>query len=183
MQPHVPAASGDVATRDVPTASPYGPTERPDGAPVPPPGPGRSHGARLRRWAVLLLVADLVVLFVAHLRPLTVPWVPDANFEPLATLLPVGDSWRTVFRWGSEWLWFAPLGALQPLVRGVRPGARWSAGAVRVLGWSLVASVCLELAQSQVTGRTFNVDDIVLALLAALLGYLAATPLLRRLAR
>lgn len=82
-----------------------------------------------RAVGVTLLVAHLLFVGWLTLRPLDVPWITAANFEPLAGIradLALGPA-EAARRIGGALLLLAPLGVLLPMAGGGSsspPGSR-----------------------------------------------------------
>ncbi|MER7394575.1 VanZ family protein [Streptomyces sp. NPDC000151] len=135
------------------------------GAPLPPPV----------RALVMLLAFAVMVAFGAVLARLTLQ--PSAASEALThTNLRPGDSLRdylaqpafvdTVKQLGGNILLGVPFGLLLPVVA---PRAR---GLLRVVVVTALVMLLVELVQGAlVTGRAFDIDDVILNTTGALLGY------------
>ncbi|MER7177326.1 VanZ family protein [Streptomyces mesophilus] len=145
------------------------PRERPDAPPrAPVPWP-------LRALAMLLACAAMVAFGVVLAR-LTLQ--PSSASVPLThTNLRPGDSIRdylaqpafrdTVKQLGGNIVLGVPFGVLLPVIL---PKAR---GVLRVLAATTVVMLCVEVVQGLViTGRAFDIDDVLLNTGGALLGYL-----------
>ncbi|MDH6228694.1 glycopeptide antibiotics resistance protein [Streptomyces sp. MJP52] len=129
----------------------------------------------LRALAVLAGFA-LLVGFSVLLARLTLNPSP-ASAELTHSNLRPGDSLRTYFtayeplqalkQVGGNVLLGVPFGVLVPVVA---PAAR---GMLRVLALTAVVMLCVELVQgSLVTGRAFDIDDVIMNTTGALLGHL-----------
>jgi glycopeptide antibiotics resistance protein len=129
----------------------------------------------LRALAVLAGFA-LLVGFSVLLAKLTLNPSPASEALTHSNLRP-GDSLRTYFttyepmqalkQVGGNVLLGVPFGVLVPVVA---PAAR---GMLRVLALTAVVMLCVELVQgSLVTGRAFDIDDVIMNTTGALIGYL-----------
>ncbi|SDJ54220.1 VanZ family protein [Streptomyces indicus] len=153
--------------------------------------PARPSAAPTRRpvpWPVralaMLLALAAMVAFGVVLARLTLQ--PSSASVPLThTNLRPGESIRdylaqpafrdTVKQLGGNILLGVPFGVLLPVVA---PGAR---GILRVFAVTAFVMLCVEVVQGAViTGRAFDIDDVLLNTTGALLGYLLVG---RRLAR
>ncbi|MET8679814.1 VanZ family protein [Streptomyces sp. NPDC004647] len=142
---------------------------------APPAPPAPQIPAVLRVLAMLVAFAAMVA-FAVVLAKLTL--VPSAASEPLThSNLTPGDSIRnyvsqpafrdTVKQIGGNILLGVPFGLLLPVLV---PRAR---GLLRVGAATALVMVLVELTQGAlVTGRAFDIDDVLLNTLGALLGYL-----------
>ncbi|MGV9267233.1 VanZ family protein [Kitasatospora sp. NPDC003701] len=155
-----------------------------------PPGQGaplrerRSWAATLGRWLALLVAFLMMVAFAVVLARVTLVAVPGAVGRVHSNVRP-GDSLRhyllhattvdAIRQVGGNVLLGAPFGLLLPVLW---PRAR---GLFRVLIRTAAVMLLVELVQGAlVTGRAFDIDDVVLNTTGALLGYLLVG---RRLAR
>ncbi|MGW1792334.1 VanZ family protein [Streptomyces tubercidicus] len=145
-------------------------------------GPGTTAVPRMRVTGLLILVAHLLAVGWLTLRPRTVPWVPAANLQPLATIraeLVHGVSWDAVQHLGSSMLLLAPLGVLLPLSAGrlnVSPLVSWT----RTVFAAAMISLAIELLQSGVPGRVPDIDSVLLSSLGVAVVHLAVVPGARR---
>ncbi|MFJ4523344.1 VanZ family protein [Streptomyces sp. NPDC088810] len=144
--------------------------------PSPPPGPPRhALPLPLRLLAVLvafaLMVAFAVVLARITLQPspASVP-LTHSNLHPGRSLrayleqAPLRDALKQV---GGNVLLGVPFGVLVPVLA---PRAR---GAARVTALTALVMLMVELVQGAlVTGRAFDIDDVILNTAGALLGWL-----------
>ncbi|WP_187283344.1 VanZ family protein [Streptomyces sp. t39] len=140
-----------------------------------PPGDAAPAGPWFRAAAVLLAFAGTVA-FSLVLARLTLE--PSAASEHLThSNLQPGDSIRaylsqpalkdTVKQLGGNIALGVPFGVLLPVLA---PRAR---GLVRVAVLTALVMVCVELVQgSVITGRAFDIDDVILNTSGALIGYL-----------
>lgn len=139
------------------------------------PGAGPPLSGWARAMAMLLAFAGTVV-FAVLLARLTLE--PSAASEPLThSNLRPGDSIRdylgqpafrdTVKQIGGNIVLGLPFGMLLPVLV---PRAR---GLIRVIAVTAVVMLLVELAQGLlVTGRAFDIDDVLLNTTGAVLGYL-----------
>ncbi|MFF7410895.1 VanZ family protein [Streptomyces lydicus] len=141
-------------------------------------GPGSTAAPRMRVTGLLLLVAHLLIVSWLTLRPRTVPWVPAANLEPLATIraeLAHGLSWDAVQHLGSSVLLLAPLGVLLPLSAG-RLNVSPLVSLTRTVFAGAMIALAIELLQSGVPGRVPDIDSVLLGALGVALVHLAVVP-------
>ncbi|MFD8593248.1 VanZ family protein [Streptomyces sp. NPDC059637] len=145
------------------------------------PGAGaRSAFPAARAAGVVLTVAWLALVGWLRLRPVDVPWVYGANFDPLATIrrdLALGPA-RAVRSFASGLALLAPLGFLLPLAGG-RARASAVASFVRTLlaGWMI--AFALACAQTWVPGRVFDIDQLMLNTAGIVVAHLAVVPAVR----
>ncbi|WP_167538030.1 VanZ family protein [Streptomyces caniferus] len=147
-----------------------------------PHGPGTTAAPRMRVTGLLLLVAHLSTVGWLTLRPRTVPWVPAANLEPLATIraeLAHGPSWEVVQHLGGSILLLAPLGVLLPLSAG-RLNVSPLVSLTRTAFAGAMIALAIELLQSGVPGRVPDVDSVLLGTLGVAVVHLAVVPRARR---
>jgi hypothetical protein len=143
-------------------------------------GSGDRAFLRLRATGLLLLVAHLLIVGWLTLRPLSVPWVAAANLRPLATVraeLALG-TWHAAHSLGPSLLLLAPLGVLLPVVTGRLTGS-WLASLAHTVFTAGVVSLAIELLQTDVPGRTLDVDSLLLNTAGVGVTYLLLTPPLR----
>ncbi|MEE4423594.1 VanZ family protein [Streptomyces bugieae] len=132
----------------------------------------------MRVTGLLLLVAHLLVVGWLTLRPRTVPWVPAANLEPLATIraeLAHGASWEAVQHLGGSVLLLAPLGVLLPLSAG-RLNVSPLVSFTRTVFAGAMIALAIELLQSGIPGRVPDVDSVLLSTLGVAVVHLAVVP-------
>ncbi|MFJ8042393.1 VanZ family protein [Kitasatospora sp. NPDC096147] len=189
-QPTAPArVAPDLAP---PTAEPtpiMPPTAPLDGPPGPadPAGHRRSWTAVAARWLVLTAAFLASVAFAAALARVTLVPVPGAVGQVHSNLRP-GDSLHHYLtrattldaarQVGGNVLLGVPFGLLLPVLW---PKAR---GAFRVLVRTAAVMLLVELVQGAlITGRAFDVDDVLLNTTGALLGYLLLGRRLTRVVR
>ncbi|MFI0712020.1 VanZ family protein [Streptomyces inhibens] len=132
----------------------------------------------MRVTGLLLLVAHLLTVGWLTLRPRTVPWVPAANLEPLATIraeLARDLSWEVVQHLGGPVLLLAPLGVLLPLSAG-RLNVSPLVSLTRTVFAGAMIALAIELLQSGVPGRVPDVDSVLLNTLGVALVHLAVVP-------
>lgn len=133
---------------------------------------------RMRVTGLLLLVAHLSIVGWLTLRPRTVPWVPAANLEPLATIqaeLARGPSWDVIQHLGGSVLLLAPLGALLPLSAG-RLNVSPLVSLTRTAFAGAMIALAIELLQTGVPGRVPDVDSVLLGTLGVAVVHLAVVP-------
>lgn len=126
-------------------------------------GSGGQAVIRFRAAGVSLLLAHLLLVGWLTLRPLDVPWMTAANFQPFAgikadlSLGPVGAI-RCI---GKELLLLAPLGVLLPMAGGRLLVSPWSSLARTVAAGALI-SLAIEMGQTGVPGQVVDVDSLIL---------------------
>ncbi|MFC8454037.1 VanZ family protein [Kitasatospora sp. NPDC057223] len=141
-----------------------------------PRAPGRSWGAAVVRVLALLLAFAGMVAFAVVLARITLVSVPGAVGQVHSNVRP-GDSLRhylfhattadAIRQVGGNVLLGLPFGVLLPVLR---PGS-W--GLLRVFATTALVMLLVELVQGAlITGRAFDIDDVVLNTAGALLGYL-----------
>ncbi|WP_425573456.1 VanZ family protein [Streptomyces albidochromogenes] len=138
--------------------------------------PGRPPLSRWGRAAAMLLAFAGTVVFAVLLARLTLE--PSVASEPLThSNLRPGDSIRdylaqpafrdTVKQLGGNIVLGMPFGMLLPVLA---PRAR---GLIRVVAVTALVMMLVELVQGAlITGRAFDIDDVLLNTTGALLGYL-----------
>ncbi|MFI1967061.1 VanZ family protein [Streptomyces pathocidini] len=135
--------------------------------------------ARSRATGLVLLAAYLLFVGWLTLRPRYVPWVPAANLHPFATVraeLAEGP-WHALLQLGPSLLLLAPLGVLLPMVTGRLWGGLLGSLAHTVSSGAMV-SLAIELLQTDVPGRTLDVDVLLLNTAGVAAAHLLLTPLL-----
>ncbi|HWU08095.1 MAG TPA: VanZ family protein [Streptomyces sp.] len=135
---------------------------------------------RFRAAGVLLLLVHLLFVGWLTLRPLDVPWVTAANFQPLAGIradLALGPA-EAVRRIGEGLLLLAPLGILLPMAGGRLLVSPWASLARTVTAGALI-SMAIELAQTGVPGQVVDVDSLLLNTAGVALAHLLVVPLSR----
>jgi glycopeptide antibiotics resistance protein len=128
-----------------------------------------------------VVLATLLVAYILLLLDLTLLQFPVSN--PASNLIPfhsIAHDWRVggrdfVVNFLGNIVAFLPLGLLPPLIRLRRTSAR------HVVLFSLAISLLIEVGQSLSRRRVADVDDLLLNVLGALIGY-SALVALRRLA-
>ncbi|MGK5632310.1 VanZ family protein [Streptomyces sp. URMC 123] len=143
-------------------------------------GPGDTVAFRIRATGLLLLVGHLLLVGWLTLRPLDVPWVTPANLHPLATIrteLEAG-TWESMRELGGGLLLLAPLGVLLPLIGG-RPAASGLGSLARTVFAGAMVALLIELLQTDVPGRTLDVDSLLLNTVGVGLAHLAVVPAVR----
>ncbi|MEU6082321.1 VanZ family protein [Streptomyces sp. NPDC047108] len=143
-------------------------------------GSGDRLTFRYRAAGLLLLVAHLSVVGWLTLRPRSVPWVPAANLHPLATIraaLAQGP-WETAASLGPALLLLAPLGVLLPLATG-RLAVRGLGSLTHTVFTGFMVSLAIELLQTDVPGRTLDVDVLLLNTAGVAAAYLLCVRPLR----
>ncbi|MCM2577891.1 VanZ family protein [Streptomyces meridianus] len=144
------------------------------------PGRGDRAAHRIRATGLVLLCAHLLFVGWVTLRPLAVPWVTPTNLQPLATIrteLAAGP-WEAAEGLAGSLLLLAPLGPLLPMVKRQLTGS-WTASFLRTTGAGLLVSVAIALLQTDVPGRTFDVDRLLLNATGVAVGHLLLVPPLR----
>ncbi|WP_282503787.1 VanZ family protein [Streptomyces rhizoryzae] len=134
----------------------------------------------MRATGFLLLVVHLLIVGWLMLRPRTVPWVPAANLQPLASIdaeLARGG-WAAVWHLGGPLLLLAPLGVLLPLAGGRLNVSPLGSVARTVFGGAMI-SLAIELVQTAVPGQVPDVDAVLLNTLGVALAHLAVVPAAR----
>jgi hypothetical protein len=142
-------------------------------------GSGDRLTFRLRATGLVLLVAHLLLVGWLSLRPRYVPWVAAANLRPLATIradLAQGP-WEAVQSLWPSLLLLAPLGVLLPMVTG-RLGRRRLGSLAHTVFTAAMVSLGIELLQTDVPGRTLDVDVLLLNTAGVGIAYLLLVPLL-----
>ncbi|MFG2195148.1 VanZ family protein [Streptomyces sp. NPDC048639] len=135
---------------------------------------------RFRAAGLLLLLAHLTVVGWLTLRPRSVPWVPAANLRPLATIRAViaQGPWETATALGPALLLLAPLGVLLPMATG-RLALRGLGSPTHTVFTGFMVSLAIELLQTDVPGRTLDVDVLLLNTAGVAAAYLLFVPPLR----
>ncbi|MET8677732.1 VanZ family protein [Streptomyces sp. NPDC004647] len=147
-------------------------------------GSGDSATFRLRATGLVFLVVHLLTVGWLTLRPLSVPWVPAANLRPLATVraeLAQGP-WEAAHGLVPALLLLAPLGVLLPMVTGRLAGS-WLSSLAHTVFTGAMVSLGIELLQTDVPGRTLDVDSVLLNTAGVGITYLLLAPPLRGLIR
>ncbi|MEU0301801.1 VanZ family protein [Streptomyces sp. NPDC006175] len=135
---------------------------------------------RFRAAGVTLLLAHLLFVGWLTLRPLDVPWMTAANFQPFAGIradLALGTA-EAVRRIGEGLLLLAPLGILLPMAGGRLLVSPWASLARTVAAGALI-SMAIELAQTGVPGQVVDVDSLLLNTTGVALAHLLVVPLSR----
>uniref|UniRef100_A0AAU3GXU1 VanZ family protein n=1 Tax=Streptomyces sp. NBC_01401 TaxID=2903854 RepID=A0AAU3GXU1_9ACTN len=135
---------------------------------------------RFRAAGVALLLVHLLFVCWLTLRPLDVPWVTAANFQPLAGIradLALGPA-EAISRIGKGLLLLAPLGILLPMAGGRLRVSPWASLARTVAAGALI-SMAIELAQTGVPGQVVDVDSMLLNTAGVALAHLLVVPLSR----
>ncbi|WP_051723398.1 VanZ family protein [Streptomyces albus] len=143
-------------------------------------GCGARAAFRFRATGLVLLLAHLLYVAWTALRPPSLPWVTAAHLQPLATVraeLALGF-WPAVQHLGGALLLLAPLGVLLPWAAG-RLEAPLLASLTRTVFSGVMVSLGLALLQTNLSGRTLDVDSLVLHVLGIALAHLALVPTLR----
>ncbi|MGH4035852.1 VanZ family protein [Actinomycetota bacterium Odt1-20B] len=128
----------------------------------------------------LLLVAHLLFVGWLTLRPLDVPYVSAANFQPFAGIkadLALGPG-EAVRHLGSGMLLLAPLGVLLPLAGG-RLDVSPVASLARTVAAGALLSLGIELLQTGVPGQVVDVDSLLLNTVGVALAHLVVVPAAR----
>ena len=135
---------------------------------------------RFRAPGVVLLLAHLVFVGWLTLRPLDVPWMTAANFQPFAGIradLALGPA-EAVRRIGEGLVLLAPLGILLPMAGGRLLVSPWASLARTVTAGALI-SMAIELAQTGVPGQVVDVDSLLLNTSGVALAHLLVVPMSR----
>ncbi|MEU8705108.1 VanZ family protein [Streptomyces sp. NPDC048565] len=135
---------------------------------------------RFRAAGVVLLLVHLLFVCWLTLRPLDVPWVTAANFQPLAGIradLALGPA-EAISRIGKGLLLLAPLGILLPMAGGRLRVSPWASLARTVAAGALI-SMGIVLAQTGVPGQVVDVDSMLLNTAGVALAHLLVVPLSR----
>lgn len=143
-------------------------------------GRGDRTAHRIRATGLVLLFAHLLLVGWVTLRPLAVPWVTPPNLRPLTTIraeLAAGP-WEAAQGLAGSLLLLLPLGPLLPVVKRQLTGS-WTVSFVRTVGTGLLVSVAIALLQTDVPGRTFDVDRLLLNAAGVAIGHLLLVPPLR----
>ncbi|MER7026731.1 MULTISPECIES: VanZ family protein [Streptomyces] len=131
----------------------------------------------MRATGRILLVVHLLIVGRLMLWPRAVPWVPEANLEPLATIgaaLARGP-WAAVCGIGVPLLMLAPLGVLLPLAGG-RLNVSPVLSLLRTVGAGGLLALVLQALASSVPGRVADIDTLLLNVLGVALAHLAVVP-------
>ncbi|MGW7351437.1 VanZ family protein [Streptomyces sp. NPDC054784] len=137
--------------------------------------------SRVRAASAVLLLAHLLAVAWATLRPRSVLWVSPTNLRPFTTIRAdlAGGPQEALHGIGGGLLLLAPLGVLLPLATGqLRRGLAGTAFRTTVAG-ALVA-LAIALAQTGVPGQVGNVDAVMLNTAGVGAAYLLLYPPLRR---
>ncbi|MCC5035184.1 VanZ family protein [Streptomyces sp. WAC 00631] len=143
-------------------------------------GCGARAAFRFRATGLVLLFAHLLYVAWTALRPPALPWVTAAHLQPLATVraeLALG-LWPAVQHLGGALLLLAPLGVLLPWAAG-RLEVPLLSSLTRTVFTGVMVSLGLALLQTNLSGRTLDVDSLVLHTLGIALAHLALVPALR----
>lgn len=140
-------------------------------------GSGGSAAFRFRVAGVILLLVHLLLVAWLTLRPLDVPWMTAANFEPLAGIkadLALGP-FQAVRRIGEGLLLLAPLGVLLPMAGG-RVTVSPLASLTRTLAAGALISMGIELLQTGVPGQVVDIDSLLLNTVGVGVAHLLVVP-------
>lgn len=142
--------------------------------------PGDSPSSRFRATGRLLLSAHLLLVGWLTLRPLSVPWVAAANLRPFATIRVelAHGLWTAVLHLGPSLLLLAPLGVLLPVATGRLTGS-WLGSFAHTVFTGGVVSLGIEVLQTNVPGRTLDVDSLLLNTAGVALAHLLLAPPLK----
>ncbi|MGP3982102.1 VanZ family protein [Streptomyces sp. KR80] len=134
----------------------------------------------LRVTGLVLLVAHLLLVAWVALRPLSVPWVAPENLRPLATIRTelAQGLWEAAHSLAPQLLLLAPLGVLLPVVTGRVAGSLLGSLAHTAFTGAMV-SLAIELMQTDVPGRTLDVDAVLLNTAGVGVTHLSLVPPLR----
>ncbi|MET8381012.1 VanZ family protein [Streptomyces microflavus] len=133
-----------------------------------------------RAAGVTLLLAHLLLVGWLTLRPLDVPWITAANFEPLASIradLALGPVEATR-RIGGALLLLAPLGVLLPMAGGRIFVSPW-VSLLRTVAAGALISLAIELGQTGVPGQVVDIDSVLLNTTGVVLAHLLVVPACR----
>lgn len=180
----VPVFSRLTGTRGEPKSEPRAAVTKPrvprtssaPTAPRPPVLQRRSPGATLARWGVLAVAVVCMVGFAVALAKVTLVPSPASvhlihtNLRPGASIrayLDQPETRDTVKQIGGNILLGVPFGILLPMLF---PRAR---GLLRVAVLTALVMVLVEATQGAIVeGRAFDIDDVILNTLGALIGYM-----------
>lgn len=128
----------------------------------------------------MLVLIHLAVVGWLTLRPLSVPWVYDANLEPLATIRRDlrGDPQAAMGEIGRRLLLLAPLGVLLPMIPA-KLNVSPLGSLTRTVFVGAAVSFTIECLQTAVPGQVVNVDDLLLNTLGVLVAHVAVVPAAR----
>jgi glycopeptide antibiotics resistance protein len=142
--------------------------------------PGDSPSFRFRATGLALLGVHLLLVGWLTLRPLSVPWVAAANLEPFATIRSelAHGPWAAAQHLGPSLLLLAPLGVLLPMATGRLTGS-WLGSFTHTVFTGGVISLGIEVLQTDVPGRTLDVDALLLNTAGVALAHLLLAPLLK----
>ncbi|MFI7237234.1 VanZ family protein [Streptomyces cyaneofuscatus] len=133
-----------------------------------------------RATGVTLLLAHLLLVGWLTLRPLDVPWITAANFEPLASIradLALGPV-EAARRIGGALLLLAPLGVLLPMAGGRIFVSPW-VSLLRTVAAGALISLAIELGQTGVPGQVVDIDSVLLNTAGVVLAHLLVVPVCR----
>ncbi|MCX4964424.1 VanZ family protein [Streptomyces sp. NBC_00654] len=143
-------------------------------------GSGGQTVIRFRATGILFLFAHLLLVGWLTLRPLDVPWMTAANFEPLAGIkadLALGPV-EAARRIGEGLLLLAPLGVLLPMAGGRLFVSPW-ASLLRTVAAGALISLAIELAQTAVPGQVVDIDSLLLNTVGVGLAHVLVVPACR----
>ncbi|MFI2117408.1 VanZ family protein [Streptomyces rubiginosohelvolus] len=133
-----------------------------------------------RAAGVTLLIAHLLFVGWLTLRPLDVPWITAANFEPLAGIradLALGPA-EAARRIGGALVLLAPLGVLLPMAGGRIFVSPW-VSLLRTVAAGALISLAIELGQTGVPGQVVDIDSLLLNTTGVVLAHLLVVPVCR----
>ncbi|PCG87575.1 hypothetical protein CIB93_02455 [Streptomyces sp. WZ.A104] len=133
-----------------------------------------------RAAGVTLLLAHLLLVGWLTMRPLDVPWIAAANFEPFAGIradLALGRT-EAARRIGGALLLLAPLGVLLPMAGGRIFVSPW-VSLLRTVTAGALISLAIELGQTGVPGQIVDVDSVLLNTTGIALAHLLVVPVCR----
>ncbi|MYX16102.1 VanZ family protein [Streptomyces sp. SID8374] len=133
-----------------------------------------------RAAGVTLLFAHLLLVGWLTLRPLDVPWITAANFEPLASIradLALGPV-EAARRIGGALVLLAPLGVLLPMAGGRVFVSPW-VSLLRTVAAGALISLAIELGQTGVPGQVVDIDSVLLNTTGVVLAHLLVVPVCR----
>ncbi|MEI7033161.1 VanZ family protein [Streptomyces pratensis] len=143
-------------------------------------GSGGQAVIHFRAAGVTLLLVHLLLVGWLTLRPLDVPWMMAANFEPFAGIradLARGPV-EAARRIGGALLLLAPLGVLLPMAGGRVSVPSW-VSLLRTVTAGALISLAIELGQTGVPGQVVDVDSLLLNTAGVALAHLLVVPVCR----
>ncbi|MFH8368469.1 VanZ family protein [Streptomyces sp. NPDC018031] len=143
-------------------------------------GSGRRAAFLFRAAGFVLLAAHLAFVCWLTVRPITVPWVTPATFEPLASIRAdlERDTWDGIRSIAGGLLLLAPMGILLPLAGG-RLETNPFTSLARAVFAGAMTSLMVEVSHSWSTGQVVNIDGVLLNTAGVALAHLAVVPAVR----